>query len=179
MKHLPNVLTSIRILMAGVFAYYFIKDDYTACCVSFGISMLTDVLDGALARTYNWVSDLGKILDPIADKVTLLVISACFYSVGWIPQYMLIAVIIKEAAILIGGLIMLRCHAVAHADSFGKAATTLFSTSIVMALLKELDIAPFITSVCSLSTLVFGLSIVFSFVALVHYGRTQFAQRKA
>jgi len=74
---------------------------------------------------------------------------------------------------------MLRYKAVAYADTFGKAATTLFSTSIVMALLRELDISPFITSVCSLSTLVFGLSVAFSFVALVHYGRTQFAQRKA
>ena len=75
MKHLPNILTSIRILMAGVFAYFFMEDNYTACCVSFGVSMLTDVLDGALARANNWVSDLGKILDPVADKVTLLVIS--------------------------------------------------------------------------------------------------------
>ena len=179
MKHLPNILTSIRILMAGVFAYFFIKQDYTSCCVSFGVSMLTDVLDGALARANNWVSDLGKILDPVADKVTLLVISACFYSVGWIPEYMLIAVILKEAAMLTGGLIMLRYHAVAYADSFGKAATSLFSTSIVMALLYELDIAPFITTVCSLSTVVFGLSIVMSFAALIHYGRTQFANRKA
>lgn len=179
MKHLPNILTSIRILMAGVFAYFFMKHDYIACCVSFGVSMLTDILDGALARANNWISDLGKILDPVADKVTLLVISVCFYSVGWIPEFMLIAVIVKEAMMLIGGLIMLRCNAVAHSDSFGKAATTLFSTSIVMALLKELDISPLITYVCSLSTFVFGLSVAFSFAALIHYGRTQFARRKA
>ena len=179
MRHLPNILTSIRILMAGVFAYFFMNDNYTACCASFGISMLTDVLDGALARANNWVSDLGKILDPAADKITLLVISICFYSAGWIPQYMLIAVIIKEAMMIAGGLIMLRCNAVAYSDVFGKAATTLFSISIVMALLKELDIAPVITTIGGLSTLVFGLSVIFSFVALVHYGRTQFARRKA
>jgi len=179
MKHIPNILTSIRILMAGVFAYFFIEDNYTACSVSFGISMLTDVLDGALARANNWVSDLGKILDPVADKVTLLVISACFYRAGWIPQFMLIAVIIKEAMMLIGGLIMLRCSAVAHSDVFGKAATTLFSTSIVMALIKELTASPFLTRICDASTFVFGLSVVFSFVALVHYARTQFARRKA
>lgn len=179
MKHLPNILTSIRIFMAGVFAYFFMKHDYIACSISFGISMLTDVLDGALARANNWVSDLGKILDPIADKVTLLVISACFYSAGWIPEYMLVAVIIKEALMMVGGLIMLRCNAVAYADRFGKAATTLFSTSIVMALLRELNISPLITSICSLSTIAFGLSIAFSFVALIHYGRTQFANRKA
>lgn len=179
MKHIPNILTSIRILMAGVFAYFFIEDNYTACSVSFGISMLTDVLDGALARANNWVSDLGKILDPVADKVTLLVISACFYRAGWIPQFMLIAVIIKEAMMLIGGLIMLRCNAVAYSDVFGKAATTLFSTSIVMALIKELTVSPFLSRICDASTFVFGLSVVFSFVALIHYARTQFARRKA
>ncbi|MBR5292012.1 MAG: CDP-alcohol phosphatidyltransferase family protein [Clostridia bacterium] len=179
MKHLPNILTSIRILMAGVFACFFMEDNYTACCVSFGVSMLTDILDGALARAHGWVSDLGKILDPVADKVTLLVISICFYRAGWIPQYMMIAVIIKESIMMLGGLIMLRCHAVAYADTFGKAATTLFSTSIVMALIRELNFSPFLTRICSASTLVFGLSVAFSFVALVHYGRTQFAQRKA
>ena len=179
MKHIPNILTSIRILMAGVFAYFFINDNYTACCASFGISMLTDVLDGMLARANNWVSDLGKILDPVADKVTLLVISVCFYRAGWIPQYMMIAVIIKESMMMLGGLIMLRYKAVAYADTFGKAATTLFSTSIVMALIRELNFSPFLTRICSASTFIFGLSVVFSFVALVHYGRTQFAQRKA
>ena len=179
MRHLPNILTSIRIFMAGVFAYFFIKHDYSACTISFGVSMLTDMLDGVLARTYNWVSDLGKILDPLADKITLLVISICFCSVGWIPEFMLIAVIIKEAFMLIGGVIMLRSNAVAHADVYGKAATALFSISIVMALLNEMDVLPPLTSIGSLSTLVFGLSVVFSFVALAHYARTQFAKRKA
>ena len=139
----------------------------------------SDVLDGMLARANNWVSDLGKILDPVADKVTLLVISICFYRAGWIPQYMMIAVIIKESIMMLGGLIMLRYKAVAYADTFGKAATTLFSTSIVMALIRELNFSPFLTRICSASTFIFGLSVAFSFVALVHYGRTQFAQRKA
>ncbi len=179
MRHIPNILTSIRIFMAGVFAFFFLQHEYVACSISFGISMLTDVLDGALARANNWVSDLGKILDPVADKVTLLVISACFYRAGWIPQFMLIAVILKETMMLVGGFIMLRCNAVAHSDVFGKAATTLFSTSIVMALIRELNFSPFLTRICDASTFVFGLSVVFSFVALIHYGRTQFARRKA
>lgn len=179
MKHLPNILTSTRIFIAGVFAWFFMKQDYTACCVSFGISMLTDVLDGALARAFGWVSNLGKILDPVADKITLLVISVCFYSAGWIPGYLLIAVIIKEALMMLGGFIMLRRRTVAYSDFFGKAATSLFSASIIMALLKALDIAPIFAAIGSLSTAVFGLSVVFSFVALVHYGRTQFVRSGA
>lgn len=179
MKHLPNILTSIRIFVAGVFAWFFMKQDYTACCVSFGVSMLTDVLDGSLARAFGWVSNLGKILDPVADKITLLVISACFYSAGWIPGYLLIAVIIKETLMMLGGFIMLRRRTVAYSDFFGKAATSLFSASIIMALLKALDISPVFHAIGSLSTAVFALSVVFSFVALVHYGRTQFVRRGA
>lgn len=179
MKHLPNILTSIRIFVAGIFAWFFMEQDYTACCISFGVSMLTDVLDGALARAFGWVSNLGKILDPVADKISLLVISICFYSVGWIPGFMLAAVIIKEGLMLLGGLIMLRSHTVAYSDLYGKAATSLFSASIVMALLRELDISPVISSICSLSTLIFGLSIFCSFVALIHYVRTQFLRRSA
>ena len=179
MKHLPNIITSARIFIAGLFAYFFAEQNYSACCISFGASVLTDVLDGALARANNWVSDLGKILDPIADKVTLLVISVCFYRAGWIPAYMLAAVIAKESAMMIGGLIMLKNHTVAYADIFGKISTTLFSISIVMALFREISSLPLFAAICSLSTAFFGLSIVCSFAALIHYGKTQFAKRKA
>ena len=167
------MLTSIRIALAGVFAYFFAQDNHDACMITFAVSMLTDVLDGAIARKFNCISDLGKILDPLADKLTLLTISICFFSSGLIPKYMLIAIIVKESLMLIGGVIMLRNKAVAYSDKFGKAATTLFSTSIVMALLKEYPAFAFLGN---LYVAVFGFSIICSFVALVHYANTQFRQ---
>lgn len=173
MKHIPNILTSIRIVAAGVFAYFFAQDNHNACVATFALSMLTDVLDGAIARKYNCISDLGKILDPLADKLTLLIISICFFSSGLIPKYMLIAIIVKESLMLIGAIIMLRNKAVAYSDAFGKASTTLFSTSIVLALLKSYPAFAFLGDIY---VIVFGLSILCSFVALAHYANTQFRQ---
>lgn len=173
MKHIPNILTSIRIAAAGVFAYFFAQDNHDACVYTFALSMLTDVLDGAIARKFNCISDLGKILDPLADKLTLLVISICFFSSGLIPKYMLIAIIVKESLMLIGAVIMLRHKAVAYSDAFGKAATTLFSTSIILALLRGYSAFSFLGD---LYVPVFGLSIICSFVALFHYANTQFRQ---
>ena len=133
MKNLPNILTLVRIACAGVFAYFFVCHQYNACVITFIISMVSDVLDGAIARKYGCVSDLGKVLDPLADKITLLVVSVCFYTEGWIIWPMLAAVIIKESLMIIGGLIMLRSNVVAYSDRFGKASTVLFCASITMA----------------------------------------------
>ena len=141
MKNLPNILTLVRIACAGVFAYFFVCHQYNACVITFIISMVSDVLDGAIARKYGCVSDLGKVLDPLADKITLLVVSVCFYTEGWIIWPMLAAVIIKESLMIIGGLIMLRSNVGAYSDRFGKASTVLFCASITMALLEKSPLA--------------------------------------
>ena len=179
MKNLPNILTLVRIACAGVFAYFFLGHQYMACVVTFIISMVSDVLDGAIARKYGCVSDLGKVLDPLADKITLLVVSVCFYKEGWIIWPMLAAVIIKESLMIIGGLIMLRSNVVAYSDHFGKASTVLFCASITMALLEKSPLPLLLRRICGLSTALFCMSIVCSFIALGHYARTQFMRRKA
>lgn len=179
MKNLPNILTLVRIACAGVFAYFFVCHQYNACVITFIISMVSDVLDGAIARKYGCVSDLGKVLDPLADKITLLVVSVCFYTEGWIIWPMLAAVIIKESLMIIGGLIMLRSNVVAYSDRFGKASTVLFCASITMALLEKSPLPLLLRRICGLSTALFCMSIVCSFIALGHYARTQFMRRKA
>ena len=75
MKHIPNILSSLRIAMVGVFAWLFITafPNHTArygwALGMFVLAFLTDVLDGFLARTFNWVTPVGKLLDPLADKL--------------------------------------------------------------------------------------------------------------
>ena len=162
MKNLPNILTLVRIACAGVFAYFFVCHQYNACVITFIISMVSDVLDGAIARKYGCVSDLGKVLDPLADKITLLVVSVCFYKEGWIIWPMLAAVIIKESLMIIGGLIMLRSNVVAYSDRFGKASTVLFCASITMALLEKSPLPLLLRRICGLSTALFCMSIVCS-----------------
>lgn len=173
-QHLPNILTLLRIAATCLFAVFFTRGRFNACIAAFAFSALSDVLDGFIARRFNLVSDLGKLLDPLADKISLIVISICFCRAGWIPGYMLAAIAVKEGCMLLGAILMLRSNVVAQADRFGKAASTIFNISIAAALLRQYTPFAFLGN---LHLYLFGLSILCSFTALVHYARTQFADR--
>ena len=73
----PNLLTYMRFVLVAPFIYFFLQQNYIAAAVCIGISGLTDCFDGLLARKLNQVTSLGKILDPIADKVTLFSVALC------------------------------------------------------------------------------------------------------
>lgn len=81
---IPNLLSFLRILLAGVFCFLFdsnrpLTDNWPAFAV-LGASALTDALDGKLARALNQISELGKVLDPIADYLTKFALILCFVS---------------------------------------------------------------------------------------------------
>ncbi|MBV1909115.1 MAG: CDP-alcohol phosphatidyltransferase family protein, partial [Kangiellaceae bacterium] len=71
-NQLPNVITLIRLLLLVPLAFYLSKADYRVSLVIFFIAGLSDALDGFLAKSFNWVSRFGSILDPIADKALLV-----------------------------------------------------------------------------------------------------------
>ena len=87
MRHIPNILSALRILMVGVFIYFFTKAQYFACLITYITAFLTDLLDGFLARRNHWISNVGKVLDPLADKLMLLTALVCFATRGWLPLY--------------------------------------------------------------------------------------------
>lgn len=78
---IPNIISFIRLLLIPFFAIFYFADNieehYTWCIFIVLLSGLSDVVDGFIARKCNMVSDLGKILDPIADKLTQVVILLC------------------------------------------------------------------------------------------------------
>ncbi|MBQ8427017.1 MAG: CDP-diacylglycerol--glycerol-3-phosphate 3-phosphatidyltransferase [Clostridia bacterium] len=143
--NLPNKLTIIRILMIPVFvALYFITAipyNYTLSAVVFVLAAFTDFLDGYIARKYNLVTNLGKFLDPIADKVlvsTALIVMLVVAPEGQIilPFYGAIAVaIILARELIISGFRMVAASkgAVIAADWSGKIKT--FVTDIAIAVL--------------------------------------------
>lgn len=107
MKHIPNTLSAIRLIMVGIFAYFFQQENYLAAVLVYGAAFLTDILDGYLARHFHWITNLGKILDPLADKLMLLCALFCFYWAGWLPLFIPLVAAIKELAMLLGGLMVL------------------------------------------------------------------------
>ncbi|MBR3383341.1 MAG: CDP-alcohol phosphatidyltransferase family protein [Clostridia bacterium] len=137
MRHIPNILTLMRVAMVFVFIWFFIKESYAVCLYIYIAAFVTDVLDGFLARKFNWVSDFGKLVDPFADKAMLITALVCLAVAGAFPIYLLIVMAVKELLMIIGGLILLKKKKVTvYADYWGKAATGLFFLSITLSLVK-------------------------------------------
>ncbi len=168
MRHIPNTLSSIRLLLVGVFAYLFIKAHYLACLAVFTVAFLTDLLDGYLARRNNWITDVGKVLDPLADKLMVLTALTCFYLRGWLPLWILIIVLAKELIMIVGGIILFKKEVVVYADWFGKSAAGFFNMGIALILAKV-----FLPWLADAGFFVLGIAILLAFVALLHYAKQQ------
>jgi len=169
MKYLPNILTGIRLLLIVAFVWLFQNDYVLEALVLFVIAFLTDLLDGYLARRNNWVSDVGKVLDPLADKLMLLSALTCFTLRHWIPVWLLIAVAGKEFLMILGGAVLYRRRVVVSADWYGKAAAGVFNAGVVATLLRH-----FVPGLRYVDLVLFGLGIVLMLIALVHYAKKQF-----
>ncbi len=100
--NLPNRLTILRILLTFVFMFLLFSPGLLAkvlALVAFIIACLTDFYDGYIARKYNLITDLGKLLDPIADKILVLAAFLAFVEMGIIPAWMVVVIILRELVI--------------------------------------------------------------------------------
>ena len=126
---IPNWLSFFRIAMIPVFSVLFIKDMYIPAFIVMIVAALTDLFDGKIARKYNMVSNLGKILDPVADKLSQMAIVIILIVKFWNDaiKYVLFLFIVKELLMIIGGLLLLsKGLKPSAAEMWGKVATTVF-----------------------------------------------------
>lgn len=133
----PNLLSFLRIVMVPIFVVLFRRGEYGWAAATLVLSGLSDLLDGKIARKFNQVSELGKILDPVADKLTQITIAIMFYLVfrgssdGAVRAFswIFLVFLIKEAVMVIGGTIMIICGIKPNAAELpGKIATAAFYT---------------------------------------------------
>lgn len=134
-KNIPNILTILRVIAVPFFVLAYYKEQYIAAFIIFVIASLTDMLDGRIARKYNLVSNFGKFMDPLADKILTYSAFCLFAEYGIIPGYFLIIVLFREFAV--AGIRMLAAEkgVVIAADIFGKLKTLLQMISIPLYLL--------------------------------------------
>ena len=174
----PNVLSLIRIGLLPVFALlYLYSADIPAllgwACVVLLFSGLTDLLDGWIARRFNQISDAGKLLDPLADKLTQLTVVFCLATRYRELVWLTLVCVLKEVAQVIGGMLLLRRGDEVRASQwFGKVSTFVFYTS--MAAIVLFDDMP--------SAVRIGLVVLVSVLMLVvffGYFRTYLGARKA
>ena len=138
--NLPNAITIVRILMAPLVFWLLLADGGADGpmrwwgAVLFIIAISTDWVDGWLARSRGIVTDLGKILDPIADKLLTSGALVCLSILGELWWWVTIVIIVREVGITVWRLAELRRGNVVPASSGGKAKTMAQSVAISLAL---------------------------------------------
>ena len=133
----PNWLCFLRIALIPVFSVLFIKEYYIAAFITMIVCALTDLVDGKIARKFNQVSNLGKILDPVADKLSqmaiIVILIIKFWSMEGITKYLFFLFIAKELIMIIGGVVLLaKGMRPSAAEMWGKVATTVFYVSMIL-----------------------------------------------
>ena len=135
LKHVPNALTIIRFLLIPVIVISIFNGDYIIAFIFFTISGITDIADGCIARKFNLISNFGKLMDPLADKLTQISTIASLTIIDIIPIWILAVVLLKELIMIAGASFLYGKDVVVYSKWYGKLATVLFYVAIVFSLL--------------------------------------------
>lgn len=136
--NIPNILTLIRFVLIPVFGYYLYIGEFYVAVALFLAGGLTDVLDGLIARRFNMVTSLGKLADPLADKLMQITALVLLTIQHRIPILVILIVIAKEGLMGAGSVLLLkRRNYVVSANWYGKMATVVFYIAIVASIVNE------------------------------------------
>ena len=164
--NLPNKLTMFRVILIPFFVLFMLVDitlyDKWIALAIFIIASLTDLLDGKIARKYNLVTNFGKFMDPLADKLLVCSALICLVALARIPAWIVIVIIAREFIISGFRLIASDNGVVIAASYWGKFKTTF---QMVMICLMIADIA----QISFLTTIVMWVAVILTVVSLVDY----------
>lgn len=172
--NVPNVLSLIRLLLVPVYIVLFIDGKKYAALGIFAAASLTDLLDGYIARKYQLVTDVGKLLDPLADK--LMVLTAMFsMSFGSstikpvIPLAAVLIVLVKEILLMIGGLVFLKFDIVVHSLMIGKVAHTVFILGLIASYFHDWFVRVCAGWFMTPDLMLIWLGVILTMIAMVTY----------
>ena len=176
-KHIPNTLTIGRFFLIPFIIYSLVMDNYLSAFIFLTISGLTDVLDGFIARKFNFITNLGKLIDPLADKATQISVLIALTFKNIIPSFwILIIVVAKEAAMIAGASFLYGKELVVSSKWYGKLSTTLFYIAIVCSFgIKYWDTA-YGTQLWRFDMWIYYLAIIATIFSLVMYYITFYKQ---
>lgn len=135
--NLPNKLTVLRVLLVPVFVAFMLCSNLmgmpgrVAALVIFAVASLTDLLDGKIARKYNLVTNFGKFMDPLADKLLVTSALICFIELERIPAWIVIIIIAREFIISGFRLVAAEAGIVIAAGWWGKIKTAVTMVTII------------------------------------------------
>lgn len=138
--NLPNRLTILRVVLIPFFLFFLLTDygwyyNYIALGI-YAIACLTDMLDGKIARKYNLITNFGKFMDPLADKLLVCSALICFSTLGQLPAWVTIIIIAREFIISGFRLVASDKGVVIAASMWGKIKTV---TQMILTILLMLD----------------------------------------
>ncbi len=143
--NVPNFLTLLRFLMIGVMVWFFLNDHPIYAMIVFITAVFTDFLDGYIARKFNQITNIGKLLDPLADKLLQMAAIFCMFWVGYLPLIAFILVVSCEVLMVYGAsFLLMRRHTIIAANTFGKISAGIMYGAILSTFLHDFT-APFDT----------------------------------
>lgn len=167
LKHIPNALTIIRFLLIPFILFYIFTGNYILAFIFFTISGVTDIADGCIARKYNLISNFGKLMDPLADKLTQIATLTSLVVVNIIPLWILIIVLSKEFIMICGASFLYGKDVVVYSKWYGKLSTVLLYVAIVFSLLtKQFDLTGIWSNI---DLALFCLAVATTLFALIMY----------
>ena len=187
----PNVMSVFRIILSPIFAVFYFDEEYIIAAAILLLSGLTDVLDGLIARKFNLITTVGKILDPIADKLTQALIIVCltinhYEDKGSLLIYVLILLFAKEFTMLLGAIVLFKAGArTSESKWWGKFSTVmvyfLFTAILLQDILgfkyisvEAINIICIISAIC----LVFSLFNYYPIFKEIQNGEYDFSEEK-
>ena len=165
--NLPNKLTVLRVLMVPFFVLFMLTDlggaanKWIALAI-FVVASLTDLLDGKIARKYNLVTNFGKFMDPLADKLLVCSALICLIQLGQLPAWIVIIIISREVIISGFRLVAADNGIVIAASYWGKFKTVFQMTAVILLIFN-------IPALSLLTDIVLWIAVILTVVSLADY----------
>ena len=164
--NLPNKLTMFRVILIPFFVVFLLVDitsvDKWIALAIFIVASLTDLLDGKIARKYNLVTNFGKFMDPLADKLLVCSALICLVALERIPAWMVIVIIAREFIISGFRLVASDNGVVIAASYWGKFKTT-FQIIMICLMIADLEDLQLLTMIVT------WVAVILTVVSLVDY----------
>jgi cardiolipin synthase len=173
MRHIPNALCVLRMLLVVPIAWLLNAGEYKLTLWVFAFAGLTDGLDGLLAKRFGWTSELGKILDPLADKILLVSVFVTLAALGIVPVWLAATAVLRDVVITVGAI----TYKVLYGDPQGRPTVISKINTLCQILYLLLAVAskagewPVDTALLILGALVFVTTVVSGIDYVLTYSR--------
>lgn len=180
--NVPNALTMLRMGMIPVYVVLFLNGHKYWALFTFLLAGATDVADGMIARKFHLITDFGKLMDPLADKLMGLT-ALLSMTIGTelipavVPWVVVIVIFLKELLMVLGGVVMLGKHIVVYSKPIGKAAQALLTAGLTASYFHERLAGLWAWNV-SPDVLILYLAMALTLVALCFYAASCVKQLK-